>query len=263
MVIGDLVGEGRTAEVFEYGPDRVVKLLRRGFGSASLLLEVEKAKAAVEAGAPAPAVYEIVQMEDRLGVVFARADGRSMLDAVIDGADDVEFFAEQAAVLHDEVLHCRSTDLPDVKDRLAERIGLSGQLTQGERDLATRSLIGLPDDDSLLHGDFHPGNIQLTSDGPVVIDWIDAARGAPAADIARSMWLVSSAALPPGLDARQHLAEMVIRFRTAYFRRVLALRGLNEPDVHAWQLPVLAARLSEGIDHEEAALVSAIRTLLD
>jgi hypothetical protein len=56
---------------------------------------------------------------------------------------------------------------------------------------------------------------------------------------------------------------MVIRFRTAYFRRVLALRGLNETDVHAWQLPVLAARLSEGIDHEEAALVSAIRTLLD
>jgi hypothetical protein len=56
---------------------------------------------------------------------------------------------------------------------------------------------------------------------------------------------------------------MVIRIRTEHFRRVLALRGLNETDVHPWQLPVLAARLSEGIDHEETALVTAIRTLHD
>jgi len=42
---------------------------------------------------------------------------------------------------------------------------------------------------SILHLDFHPDNVMLTADGPVVIDWPNAAVGPSAADVAHS-WLI-------------------------------------------------------------------------
>ena len=44
-----------------------------------------------------------------------------------------------------------------------------------------------------MHLDLHPGNVMHTSDGPVVIDWSNAAVGAAALDAANT-WLT----LPPG-----------------------------------------------------------------
>ena len=38
--------------------------------------------------------------------------------------------------------------------------------------------------DAVLHLDFHPDNIMLTPDGPVVFDWTNGALGPPAADVA-------------------------------------------------------------------------------
>lgn len=56
---------------------------------------------------------------------------------------------------------------------------------------------------SLLHLDLHPDNVLLTNDGPVVIDWANAAKGPAGADAA-STWLLLAAAAPPpsGRSAR-------------------------------------------------------------
>ena len=45
----------------------------------------------------------------------------------------------------------------------------------------------MPDESRLLHNDFHPDNIMLTPNGPVIIDWIDATCGHPLADVARTL----------------------------------------------------------------------------
>ncbi len=56
----------------------------------------------------------------------------------------------------------------------------------------------------VLHRDLHPLNVLMTKDGPVVIDWANAARGDPAYDVADTwvlfasgdalqMWLVGAA----------------------------------------------------------------------
>jgi len=62
-------------------------------------------------------------------------------------------------------------------------------------------LAQLPIANTVCHGDFHPDNIMLTPTGPIVIDWIDATQGHPAADI--TAWLLPNTAahisegLPP------------------------------------------------------------------
>lgn len=45
--------------------------------------------------------------------------------------------------------------------------------------------------------DFHPGNIILSSRGPIIIDWMNALVGNQAADVTRSSMMFQSHALPP------------------------------------------------------------------
>lgn len=46
--------------------------------------------------------------------------------------------------------------------------------------------------------DFHPDNVLLAARGPVIIDWPDATRGQPLADVARTSLLLRLGGLPPG-----------------------------------------------------------------
>ena len=51
--------------------------------------------------------------------------------------------------------------------------------------------------DALLHLDLHPENVLMSADGPVVIDWTNAARGTAVVDVADA-WLVIATARPSG-----------------------------------------------------------------
>ena len=44
----------------------------------------------------------------------------------------------------------------------------------------------------MLHLDLHPGNVMLTSRGPVVIDWTNAGAGPAGADVAMAYVIISS-----------------------------------------------------------------------
>lgn len=65
--------------------------------------------------------------------------------------------------------------------------------------------------DTVVHGDFHPGNVLLAAHGPVIIDWSDTAITQPFVDVATWAWWCDDAAMIDGLwDA----------FETAWRRRL-------------------------------------------
>ncbi|WP_137988975.1 phosphotransferase [Streptomyces vilmorinianum] len=55
----------------------------------------------------------------------------------------------------------------------------------------------LPPAPPLLHLDLHPGNVMLTPEGPVVIDWRTSERGDPALDWAMSSLILAEVAVSP------------------------------------------------------------------
>ena len=63
------------------------------------------------------------------------------------------------------------------------------------------TILDMPDGDRLCHGDFHPLNILGNTFDPLIIDWLDAGRGDPAADVCRSYLLLElhavEIAMPP------------------------------------------------------------------
>lgn len=73
-------------------------------------------------------------------------------------------------------------------------------LTDLPERLAALDGCGLPP--TLVHGDFHPGNVRLAVGGsrPVVLDWADASLGSPARDLAHLLAHLEPADRPAALD---------------------------------------------------------------
>ena len=257
----EVVGRGRTADVLDVGDGRVVKLLHEGRDGDALVLEAEKTRAAHRAGVPAPAVHGATTLDGRFGVIFDRVDGDLMLDRIRRRVWMVTAHARLLSEIHLRMHRHSSRDLPSCRERLAAKIEASDSLDAGTRRAALDRLSRLPDGDAVLHGDFHPANVILSPDGPVVIDWIDGSRGRPAADVARTLWLLSSATIPHGIPGRSFLVGYLGLFRRRYLAGYVRRSSLSLDEIDSWRLPVVAGRLSEGIDHETEAILTELRRL--
>lgn len=259
--LGPLLATGRTAEVFAHGEDAVAKVLLPGFDGGELNAEERIARIVAGAGAPAPAPLGRIEHEGRPGVLFERVHGDVMVDRMARRPLRSHHEAAELGRLHAAIHAATAPDLPPVRDRLADRIDATGGvLSYSIRDAAKQRLRVLDDGDRLLHGDLHPGNVIVGPDGPVAIDWVDAAVGPPEPDVVRTLWLLSPTAVPPSMR-RPGVRFVVDRARHRYQAAYEAATGLDRTRLAPWRLPVLAARLAEGIAHEEDALAGAVRAL--
>jgi aminoglycoside phosphotransferase (APT) family kinase protein len=167
----DLIGRGRAADVYDLGDGRVLRRYREERRDPDA---TEREGLAMQhlaaAGFPVPAVYDAAGRD----IVMERLDGVSMLT-------DIERRPWRVG---------RHADLwADLHRRLAA-IPVDGL---GSAGLPVR--FGEPT--AVLHLDFHPDNIMLTSRGPVVIDWSNVSLGPAAADVAQS-WVVGATSTVDG-----------------------------------------------------------------
>lgn len=240
MKYGKLLGDGKVAQVFEYGEGRVLKLYRAGQPRRDAERELGILDVLEAAGIAAPRGFDVEEVEGRWGVVMSRVDGRPFAEAMLATPNAVEPYLVAMARLQVAIHAAPGTALAPLKVRLARKIEASGLSDPVRRRLRER-VGALPDGDRLLHGDFHPYNILGTPEGSTVVDWLDATSGPPAADLCRS-WLLIQA-------VSRDLAD-------AYVAAYLAASPLPRDAVFSW-LPVLAAaRLAESVPDETDALIA-------
>jgi serine/threonine protein kinase len=257
----DPIAFGRTAEVFAVGDDQILKLLKPGFDSRMLSVEFAKTAAVHAASGLAPEVSGLVEVDGRPGVLFERIFGASMLDLIMSSQDEAANHAVAFAYLHGEILNVSTIkDLPGVKEFMADKIDRA-DLPLAQRTVAKDHMMGLSDGDATLHGDYHPGNILVTPDGSKVIDWGEASRGDAAADIARTMVLLTPESAAIVVPHPGSIAAFISEFANAYLKRCLQVTSATIETVAAWRLPVVAARLSEGIAEQTGLLQAEVARL--
>ncbi len=155
---GPLIGSGRAADVYAIGAGRVLRRYRAPF---DVQAEAEMMRHLGQARYPVPAVYDAAGSD----LVMERLDGRDMLADVSRRPWLVRRHARTLAHLHNR-LH-----------QIAAPPGLPQVVGTGS---------------AVLHLDLHPGNVMLTSRGPVVIDWSNVRRGPAGADVAMAYLIMAS-----------------------------------------------------------------------
>jgi thiamine kinase len=262
--LGPLIATGGTAEIYAWSEDKVVKLYWNGAAASAAALEAAHASAAHTAGAPTPAVVELVTVDGRPGVVFERAQGPSMQETLFTEPQRAEELGRLFAELHAGLHQCMPRDLPSQHQHLTRRIKLAS-IGGRARSTVLSALKTLPHGHALCHGDFHPGNVLLTSQGPTIIDWFDASIGDPAGDVARTCLVMQYAKAPDALDGKVEGFGESLRstFNAAYLDHYRRLWALSPGELKAWMLPVASARLTDPISpHKRAALLRLIDGLM-
>jgi aminoglycoside phosphotransferase (APT) family kinase protein len=258
--VGRRIGVGRTAEVFAED-DRAIKVFRAGMPDIVGEHEARVAGVVDAVGIGAPGFHGSRRVDGRLALVYQRLEGPSMLERLGHHPLEVDSLARTLADLHLRMHLADGTGLDDQRDAMRHLIERGAVLlAPGSRDRVLARLDSLPSGAAICHGDFHPGNVLLTRTGPAVIDWAGATRGQPAADVARTLFLLRDSALPGHLPVPERMVAWMIRRRFArtYLARYRRGRRMSDAAIAAWRLPVLAARLGEDIPEETARLIGWI-----
>ena len=246
--LGDLVARGSRSSVHSYGRGAVVKVPAPSTPEGWIRSEARYAEAVRAAGAPAPQLLGIEQIAGRTASVWERVEGTSMWEQVADRPDRaVELGRLLADVQHALFLLVPPVTLPRQRDRLVSKIRRAAATVDASLARALECLppqVGTP---CLCHGDLHPSNVLLGRNGPVIVDWFDASRGDPIADVARS----SVTLLSDGADPPRHLpgadGTTLGVLTDAYLARLGEHLEIDHELLASWQAVNAVARIAEGV----------------
>ncbi|MEZ0067927.1 aminoglycoside phosphotransferase (APT) family kinase protein [Streptacidiphilus sp. MAP12-20] len=175
MRIGELVGAGRTADVFALDEGRVLRRYRDGSDATH---EIAVMTYLAEHGYPVAAASPGTDTSE---LVMQRLPGATMREALADGTITAERAGETLA---------------DLLRRLH----------------AIPARLSTDPEHRILHLDLHPENVMLTPGGPIVIDWATSTEGQPGLDVAMAALILAqvSVSMPAvATMARAVLAPML------------------------------------------------------
>jgi len=132
VLLREKIGEGAFAEVHAWAPGQVLKLFKAGVPRRFGRHEARMTRAAFAAGAPAPEVFDEVNLEGRFGIVLTRFDGPTLLHLSRSGAIT---FEQTGAILAS--MHLCSQDAPATGRTLLAR--LDGRLLAAHRRSASEA----------------------------------------------------------------------------------------------------------------------------
>lgn len=247
------IAEGGTSEIFAWDEDKILKLYYEGAPPGAAEEEAIRASIAYDAGLNTPIVIETITVEDRQGIIFERVHGVDMVEAIIANPQKLIPYAHLLAELQSNVHRCTASSLPLQRQRLQEQIQNVCGLPAKTKAVILAGLDRLQDDSAICHGDFHPENILITAEEPVIIDWVDATQGSPLVDVARTSLILRVGELPPSVNERrrQKVAEVRHLFYEAYLEHYMQIQSISREAIARWELPIAAARLSEGVGTEQ------------
>lgn len=254
---GELLARGRTAEVYAWSENQVLKLFFDWCPPEWIQREVRVGRTLASTGLPTPKLLDTISLDGRQGIIFARVEGHSMLSELGTTPWLLASRAHQLAKLHSAIHHQNAPDLPPLRLQLKTAITQAEGLPSDLSRHALSILADLPDGEALCHFDFHPDQVLVTRQGPAILDWMTAAKGNPLADVAKTCVLIRFAQAPYASWVMRAATNIVRRaFHDRYLAAYMRLRpeaNLNE--LQRWMVPVAAARIGENVPGERDRLL--------
>lgn len=240
------IAVGRTAEIYPYADGKVLKLFLPAIPQGWIDKEIKIGRYIQEVQIPVPRVYERVEINNRVGIIYQRIEGPSLLHELATKPWNVVRYGRLLAKLHVQIHEVQAPgDLETQREWATGGIPVSEKIGEDLKARILQLLETLPDGNILCHGDFHPGNIIITPVGPVIIDWMTVSKGVPSGDVARTLTILEAAKAPDGTPLRWLLEWIRKIFLSTYLNTYLQIRPEIKETIAGWQAVMAANFLSD------------------
>ena len=184
----EVIGEGANGKVYRVDRDTIAKVYQNPDALPEIRRERELARMAFVAGVPTAIPYDVVRIEGGgYGSEFELLNAKSFAQLLINNEkpldEGVRMSIDLLKLIHSKVVH--SDDLPDMRAIALDWADFLKDYLPADQHEKLRALIAaVPQDDHLIHGDYHLKNIEYQDGEYLLIDMDTLSHGHPVFELA-------------------------------------------------------------------------------
>jgi uncharacterized protein (TIGR02172 family) len=183
----EVLGQGANGKVYRVDADTAVKV----YYSKDALPEIERermfARTAFVRGLPTAIPYDVVRVGDSYGSCYEMLNAETFAELLISGEKTVEEIAELSVDLLRQI-HATLADttiMPSMRDVVLDWARFLTDYLEPELGEKLVSLVAaVPEDDHMLHGDYHIKNVMMQDGECLLIDLDTLCHGHPIFELA-------------------------------------------------------------------------------
>ena len=183
----ELIGQGANGRVYRIDPDTVVKVYLNRDALPETHRERELARPAFVLGIPTAIPYDVVRVGDGYGSVFELLNADSFAQLLIRGEKSVDEAARMSVDLLRQIhgTEVSPASMPDMRAVALDWADFLADYLPPEQYEKLHSLVAaVPEDNHMLHGDYHIKNVMLQNGESLLIDMDTLSRGHPVFELA-------------------------------------------------------------------------------
>ena len=182
-----VIGRGAAGTIYRLNKEYIVKVYNDPDSLDDIKRERELAKKALILGIPTAISFEIVRVGDRYGAIYELLNAKTIADILRDEPDKIDWCVEEYVNLL-KLIHSTEVPpgkLPVMKDRVTDwGLFMKNHLPAGTGDKLISLIEAVPENDHMIHGDYHTKNIMVTGEEVLLIDMDTIATGDPVFEFA-------------------------------------------------------------------------------
>ena len=182
-----VIGRGACGTIYRLNKECIVKVNHHPDSLDDIKRERELAKSALVLGIPTAIAFEIVRVGDRYGAIYELLNAKTIADILRDEPDKIDWCAEEYVSLL-RLIHSTEVPpgkLPVMKDKVIDwGMFMKNHLPAETGDKLLSLIEAVPDNNHMIHGDYHTKNIMVTGEEVLLIDMDTIATGDPVFEFA-------------------------------------------------------------------------------
>ena len=184
----EVIGQGANGKVYRIDPDTIVKVYLNPDSLPEIERERELARTAFVLGIPTAIPYDVVRIENGgYGSVFELLNAKSFAKLLINGEKPVAEVAKMSVdllkLIHGTVV--KPDSMPDMRAVAINWVGFLKDYLPGDVFAKLDKLVkDVPEDNHMMHGDYHIKNVMLQNGEVLLIDMDTLCHGHPVFELA-------------------------------------------------------------------------------
>ena len=183
----EIIGRGANGTIYRIDKDNVVKVYNDPDSLDDIQHEREVARLALILGIPTAISYDIVKVGDSYGSVFELLNAKSFSKILAREPEKIDWCVDEYVEMLRKIhgTEVPPGKLPDMKDTgLKWATFMKDHLPEDAGAKLVSLVEAIPEDDHMIHGDYHTKNLELTNDEVLLIDMDTLAVGDPVFEFA-------------------------------------------------------------------------------